>query len=109
MVLAALACSITLQVWAWRRLSERISRGALSRVRAFLWYGLWAFLPVLVVMGAFLLAVGLEEWLEVAVIPEPLARATPLAGIFLVVVSTMGCALFAVRCALGGHPAPPNP
>jgi len=34
----------------------------------------WAFLPLLLFVGSFLAAVGVEEWLGLAVVPESAAR-----------------------------------
>jgi len=108
MLLVVLISSVALQVWAWQRLSHRVRDGAVSRFGAVMRYSLWAFLPCLLLVGAFLAAVGLEEWLDVAIIEESPARAAPLLGLVLIAVSTLGTLSFAIRCALGIRRRPPD-
>jgi len=100
MALVILAGVLALQAWTWRRLSGRVSSGQLSRLQAAVRYGLWALVPLLVFVGAFFGAVGLEEWLGVALLPESMARATLLIVGFLLGLAGLGSACFGVRCVL---------
>jgi Kef-type K+ transport system membrane component KefB len=63
-------------------------------------YGLWAGVPLLLFVALFFAAVGLEEWLGVALLPEPLSRVTLLIAAFLLGVAGVGSACFGVRCAI---------
>lgn len=106
MLLVILAGVVALQVWAWRELSEGVASGALSKAHAVAWYIIWALIPTVLFVAAFLGAVGLEEWLGVALIGESMARAALPLGIFLLGLAGLGSLCFGVRCTrLKGAPA----
>jgi len=98
MFLVMLAGVLAYQAWMWHRVSGRIAWGELTKLQGVLRYGLWALLPVLLFVALFFGAVGLEEWLGVAVISEPMGRATIPIVAFLLVIAVLGSACFGVRC-----------
>ena len=100
MALAILAGVLALQAWTWHRLSGRVASGELSKLRGAARYGLWALVPLLLFVASFFGAVGLEEWLGVALLSESMARATLLIVAFLLGVAGLGSACFGVRCVL---------
>ena len=100
MLVVLLVGSLALQIWTWKRLVARVSFGHVSRLQAVARYGCWAFAPLLLVVAIFFTAVGLEEWLGVALLSEPMGRATPLVAIFLLATALIGWAAFALRCTL---------
>jgi len=95
MFLAFLMGSIVLQTWAWRRLVRRLEGGTLTGLQAASRYAGWAFLPVLLFVAIFMAMVGLEEWLNVALIEERAA----LLALPVLAVSVLGTSGFTVRCA----------
>ncbi len=99
MILVFLSAVLALQAWKWQRLSERIASGQLTKLQGFVHYGLWALVPLLLFVASFFGAVGLEEWLGVALLSESLGRATPLIAAFLLGAAGLGSACFGVRCA----------
>lgn len=99
MILVMLAGVVAFQAWMWNRLSGRIACGGLTKLQGVLRYGLWALLPLLLFVAFSFGAVGLEEWLGVAVISEPMGRATLLIVAFLLVIAGLGSACFSLRCA----------
>ncbi|MGE0455909.1 MAG: hypothetical protein AB7O37_19510 [Vicinamibacteria bacterium] len=88
---------MALQAWVWRDLSTRVECGGLSKMGAVIRYALWALMPPLLFVVAFLVGVGLEEWLDVALIPELLGRAALPVGVFLVGSAGLGSICFGVR------------
>jgi hypothetical protein len=54
--------------------------------------------PVLLFGAFFFGAVGVEEWLGVAVLSEPMGRATLLIVACLLVTAGVGSSCFSVRC-----------
>ena len=100
MLLVLLAGALAVQVWAWRRLRERVEMGGLTRLGASARYGLWALAPFLLFAGFFFSALGLEEWLGLSIMSEPMARATLPAAAFLLGIGVVGWLLFATRCVL---------
>ena len=99
MVLVLLAAVLALQAWTWHRLSGRIASGQLTKLQGTVRYGLWALVPLLVFVFFFFAAVGLEEWLGVALVSESLGRATLLIAAFLLSAAALGSACFGIRCA----------
>jgi hypothetical protein len=98
-LLVILALVVVLQACAWRELSARVTSGALTSAGAVGRYLVWAVMPTVLFVTAFLSAVGLEEWLGVALIGESMARATLPLGVFLIGVAGLGTLCFGVRCA----------
>lgn len=99
MVLVVLAAVLALQGWTWHRLLGRIASGRLTKLQGTLRYGLWALVPPLLFGASLFGAVGLEEWLGVAVLSESLSRATLPIAALLLGAAGLGSACFAVRCA----------
>ncbi|MDH3505279.1 MAG: hypothetical protein OEM58_12225 [Nitrospirota bacterium] len=99
MFLLILGLVVVLQVWTWTRLVRHVASGALTRLGAVGRYVMWACAPAVVFLAGFFGAVGLEEWLGLALIPEPLARASLLIGAVLLGGAGLGSLCFAVRCA----------
>jgi len=91
---------LALQAWAWHRLSGRVASGSLTRTGAGIRYALWALVPLLVYLAGFIGGVGLEEWLGIALISEPMGRATLLIVAFLLGTAGLGSLCFRIRCAL---------
>lgn len=108
MLLVLLVGSLALQVWAWRTISKRIEWGGMTKLQGAARYAFWAFLPLLVFVGIFFGAVGVEEWLGVALISEPVARGTPLVALLLFTLSGLGWLGFAVRSAFLHKPRAPR-
>ena len=100
MLLLILVVVLALQAWAWHRLSGRAASGSLTRTGAGIRYALWALVPLLVYLAGFIGAVGLEEWLGIALISEPMGRATLLIVAFLLGTAGLGSLCFGIRCAL---------
>jgi hypothetical protein len=96
MFFVCLIGSVGLQVWAWRRLIRRLKDGTTTKLRGAASYAAWAFLPVLVFGGGFAVMVGLEEWLQVALIYERAA----LWAFPVFALSVLGTIAFAISCAL---------
>jgi len=99
MVIVLLAAVLALQAWTWHRLSGRIASGQLTKLQGAVRYGLLALVPLLLFGASFFGAVGLEEWLGVALLSESLGRATMLIAAFLLCAAGLGSACFSVRCA----------
>ena len=99
MVLILLAAVLALQGWTWHRLLGRVASGQLTKLQGTLRYGLWALVPLLLFGASFFGAVGLEEWLGMALLSESLSRATLLIAALLLGAAGLGSACFAVRCA----------
>jgi hypothetical protein len=95
MIFACLIGSVGLQVWAWRRLIRRLQGGTIARIRGASSYAAWAFLPVLLFVGGFAVMVGIEEWLQVALIEERAA----LWAFPVFALSVLGTLAFTIRCA----------
>ena len=108
MFLVILAGVLALQGWTWQRLSGRITAGELTRLQGTVRYGLWALVPLVLYVALFFGAVGLEEWLGVAVISEPMGRATLLIAAVLLGVAGLGSACFGVRCVFIKRAPPPD-
>jgi hypothetical protein len=101
MFLALLAGLIALQTLQWRRLARGVSSGLLTKRRAMTRYVVWALAPIFSLAAAFLAAVGLEEWLGVAIVSrasESTIRAAPFLGIILLGLAGLGSVGFVVRC-----------
>lgn len=95
MFLIYLIGGVGLQVWAWRSLIKRLQGGTITRLQSASRYAGWAFLPVLLFVGGFAAMVGIEEWLQVALIEERAAlMVLPMFGL-----SVLGTLAFTVRCA----------
>jgi hypothetical protein len=92
-VLFLIGC-LGVQVWAWRSVGRRLQAHTITRLRAFWTYAGWAFLPVLLFVGGFAAMVGIEEWLQIAVIGERAA----LLAFPVFVLSVLGTAVFGIRC-----------
>lgn len=99
MLLFILVAVAAFQGWTWHRLSGRVESGALTKLQAIVRYGLWAQAPPLLFLGIFFGAVGLEEWLGIALLSEPTARATAPIVALLLGIAGLGSACFGVRCA----------
>ena len=100
MLLIPLVASVAIQVWAWRRLQERVMSGAITKLAALLQYGAWAATPLIVFTGLFFAAVGAEELTSAAIIPELLGRAVlPLAA-FLLGIAALGWVGFLILCGV---------
>jgi uncharacterized membrane protein YedE/YeeE len=97
--LLILAAAAALQAWAWQRLSTHVIAGTLTKAAATLRYTIWALVPLLLFLLAIAAAVGVEQWRGVALVPEPMARATALIAAFLLGAATLGSICFVVRCA----------
>ena len=96
MILIYLIGSVVMQAWAWRSLIARLQGGTITRLQSVSRFAGWAFLPVLLFVGGFAAMVGIEEWLQVALIEERAALlAFPVLG-----VAVLGTVAFTVRCAL---------
>ena len=95
MFLIYLIGGVGVQVWAWRSLIDRLQDGTITKLQSASRYAGWAFLPVLLFVCGFVAMVGIEEWLQVALIEE---RATLLA-LPVVGLSFLGTVAFTVRCA----------
>ncbi len=100
MFLLILLAVLALQAWAWHRLAGHVASGALTKLQAIVRYALWAFVPLLLFLAVFLGSVGLEEWLGIPLLSEPMGRATPLIVACLLGVAGLGSVAFGVRCAL---------
>lgn len=100
MFLLILGLVLVLQIWTWTRLVRRVSSGELTRLGASGRYAMWAFAPAVVFLVGFFGAVGLEEWLNLALIPEPLGRTSILIVAGLLGIAGIFLLSFAVRCAL---------
>ena len=96
MFLIFLIGSVGVQVWAWRSVVRRLQDGAITRMQGASKYAGWAFLPVILFVGGFAAMVGIEEWLQVAIVEE---RAALLAFPVLT-LSVLGTLAFTIRCAL---------
>jgi hypothetical protein len=94
-----LAAVLALQAWAWVRLSAHVMAGVLTKPGATARYSLWALVPLLLFLSVLAGAVGLEEWMGLALLSESLARATPLIAAFLLGMAGVGSLCFGVRCA----------
>lgn len=79
------------------RLAKRVRAGAMTRGRAIGLYALVNLSPAVLLLGFFLLLVGLEELFRVAIISDGLARGMPLVAAILLVVWVLSCALHAVH------------
>ena len=99
MLLAFLMAALALQVWVWSRLARSVRIGCLSVPRAVARYVGAALLPFTGLAAAFFALVGLEEWQGVALLSEPLSRATPIAALLLIAFALVGSTVFAVCCA----------
>jgi len=96
MFLIYLIGCVGMQVWAWRSVVRRLQGGTITRLQGASRYAGWAFLPVLLFVGGFAAMVGIEEWLQVALIEERAALlAFPVFGL-----AVLGTVAFTVRCAL---------
>jgi len=100
MFLGLLTAALALQAWGWTRLAAGVRSGRLGCGQAVLRYSGLALLPFAGLVAVFFALVGLEEWLGAALLSEPLSRATPLAGLVLLVVFAAGSGAFAAWCAL---------
>jgi len=99
-MLLILVLVVALQAWAWHRFSGRAASGSLTRTGAGIRYLLCALVPLLAYLLAFMGAVGLEGWLGIALISEPMGRATLLIVAFLLGAAGLGSLCFGIRCAL---------
>jgi len=98
MFLLTLCIILAIQTWAWMHLTQQVASGELTKWRASAFYALWASVPTIVFLIGLFGAVGLEEWLGLALIPEPLGRANPLIVVGLLGMALLGSLCFAVRC-----------
>jgi hypothetical protein len=96
MLLGLLIAALTLQVWVWSRLTGRLREGRLSVGRAVARYAATALLPFAGFAVGFFSLVGLEEWLGVALLSEPLSRATPVVALLLLAFFVLGSSAFAI-------------
>ncbi|MBI2841187.1 MAG: hypothetical protein HYX75_22950 [Acidobacteria bacterium] len=103
MLIVVLVGTVALQIWTWKRLVGRVSFGNLTKLQAVARYGCWACAPLLLVAAIFFTTVCLEEWLGIALLSDPMGRATPLVAIFLLATALIGWAAFALRCTLIRH------
>lgn len=104
MILILLVGTITLHLWAWRRLQSRIKSGAMSKVAALLQYGAWALAPPILFVALSLSAVGVEELTGAAIISEPLGRAALLISAVLLGIAGVGWVSFAIVCGVVWRP-----
>ena len=100
MLLILLFASTALQVWAWRRLRNRVMSGTMTKLGALFQYGAWALTPFLVFIGVLLGAVGAEELTGTAIVPEPFARAVLLMATLLLGIAILGWVGFVILCGL---------
>lgn len=103
MFLLILSIALALQAWTWTHLARRVVSGELPRLSASARYAMWASVPAVVFLMGFFGAVGLEELLGLALIPETLARATVLIMAGLLGIAVLGSLVFVVRCAFLKH------
>lgn len=99
-LLILVLAAVGLQAWAWRRLLQRVASGTMRKPRALLLYGVWALAPLVLFIGLFMGAVGIEELTKAAVIPEPLARAALPTAAMLLGIAMLGWGSFLVWCGL---------
>jgi len=76
-----------------------MANGELTKWRANSFYALWASVPTIIFLIGLFGAVGFEEWLRLALIPEPLGRASLLIVVGLPGMAQLGSLCFAGRCA----------
>lgn len=100
MPLLILVAVLALQGWAWHRLSGEVKSGALTKLQAGVRYSVWSLVPLLVFLAGFVGAVGLEEWLGIALLSELMGRSTLLIAALLLAGALLGSVCFGVRCAL---------
>ena len=103
MLLTLLVIAVLLQGWAWQRLRKRLLRSEMTRLGASFRYGGWAALPFLLLVGAFLGMVGIEELTGSAIIPEPMARVAVAMSLLMLGIAVLGWASFSIYCALIGR------
>lgn len=102
MLAGLLIGALALQVWAWSSLAARVRSRELTRTRALARYAGAALLPFAGLAIVFFALVGLEEWLGIAFLSEPFARAIPIAAFLLVAFFVIGSCAFAAWCAILG-------
>ena len=95
MILIFLIGCVAIQVLAWRSIVRRLQGGAMTTLQGASRYAGWAFLPLLLFVGGFAAMVGIEEWLDVALVEERAA----LLAFPAFALSVLGTALFWIRCA----------
>lgn len=95
MFLIFLIGCVGMQIWAWRSVIGRLQGGTITRLQGASRYAGWAFLPVLLFVGGFAAMVGIEEWLQVALIEERAA----LLAFPVFALSVLGTVVFTIRCA----------
>ena len=84
MFLLALCIILAIQIWTWNHLPQQVATGKMTKIGAIGGYTLWASVPMIIYFIVLFGAVGLEEWLGLALILEPLARATvPILAVLL--------------------------
>ena len=80
-------------------IARLVGSGELTRLGASGRYAMWASAPAVVFLMGFFGAVGLEESLSLALIPEPLGGASILIVAGLLGIAGLGSLGFAVRFA----------
>jgi hypothetical protein len=97
MFLLALCIILAIQIWTWNHLAQQVASAKMTKIGAIGRYTLWASVPMIIYFIVFFGAVGFEEWLGLALIPEPLARATiPILAVLLG-STILGSLFFAIR------------
>lgn len=97
MLLPVLIAAVALQVWAWQRLDQRLTSGAISKAGAVLRYGGWALAPLLLFIGLLAGASGTEELTGAAIIPELVARSALPAAALLLGMALLGWVCYLIR------------
>ena len=97
MFLLTLCIILAIQIWTWNHLAQQVASAKMTKIGAIGRYTLWASVPMIIYFIVFFRAVGLEEWLGLVLIPEPLARATfPILAVLLG-STILGSLFFAIR------------
>ncbi len=91
-LLATLALAVVMFV----RLRRRSRARELAVGKAILIYLGWTLLPVGLLVALFFALIGIEELTGFAPMPEPFARASPLAAGLCIVVAVIATAVFAL-------------
>jgi hypothetical protein len=61
-------------------------------------FAAWALLPLVLFIGLFLAAIGIEEEFGASVLSEPMGRATPFIVLALLALAMVTSVSFAVAC-----------
>lgn len=92
--------ALLLHVVFFLRLAQRMRAGTISRRKAVGLYALVGLAPTVLLVGSFLMLVGVEELFSVAIISEGVARAAPLVAGALLFLWILCSVVFAFYAAL---------